>query len=245
MAIENNRYIRIQGEAVCAVEEVVHNRTTLPEWLAAIRKLEPTTLTTPVLPEGCALFAQKGTEQLVIINQPAGVKKVIWRTAGYRDMEQRAKTRWQLAVPPHVFLLVFRGEALKSSHLYFVPVPITSEKDTVYRTGLANIYGRNEGEIPTAICTGSIRLDVKASLASRCQQFITSFWETEFNDDIHADINPRSQYYIFSKDTPKQFVNLNAWEKATTDEPDFLTKMDWPFKPLCTVSQILNERWKV
>lgn len=245
MARENVRYLRIEGEAVCAIEEVTHSRSTLPEWLAELKKLETTAMATPILPEGCALFAQKGAEQLVLINQPAAVKKVVWRTESYRDRAIR-KTRWQLAVPAHVFLLVFRAEALKSSHLYFVPAPVASEKDVVYRTCLANIYGQNDAlAIPTPICSGAIRLDVKKPLADRCQQFITAFWETEFNDDIIVVTNHRQQYHVFQGDIPKQLVNLNAWDKATTEEPDFWTKMDWPFESLCSVSEILSKRWAV
>jgi hypothetical protein len=243
------KFIRIEGEAVSAVEETIHRRTTLPEWLAALNKLSPVAMTTPALPEGTVLYAQKGIQQLVVINQPAAVRKVIWRTTVYRDAEQRNKTRWALAVPPHVFLLVFTKDAIHSSHIYFVPKPVTDEKDMLYYTSLANVYFQPQG-MPTPICSGSIRLDVKASFAARCQQFITAFWETEFNDDIQPVVHPRlsgNSTCIFARQpSPPQLLNLHAWDKATADNPNFLTEMSpWPFAPLCTLSEILNERWVV
>ena len=239
------KYIRIEGEAVSAVEETVHRRTTLPEWLAAINKLSPQVLASPVLPEGAVLYAQKGTQQLIVINQPAAVKKVIWRTTDTLRGGGPHRTRWQLAIPPHVFLLVFQHEAINSSHFYFVPRPVTDTGDMLFHCNLANVYYQ-ETVMPAPICAGTVRLDAKASLAAKCQGFINAFWETEFNDDIQPVLVRRSDQCVFADGKPPiQLASLHAWDKATVDTPDFLTKMPWPFTPICTLSEILNERWVV
>ncbi len=240
----STKRIVIEGEAVSAIEEIVHRRTTLPEWLAAMNRLTPAALTTPILPNGAVLYAQKGDQQLVAINQPAAVKKVIWRGEAYRDRGTR-KTRWGLAVPNHLFLLLFAKEAIYSSHLYFVPKPVADEKDMLYYTNLANIYFQPQN-IPTPICSGSIRLDVKASFASRCQAFIDAFWTTEFNDDIFPQIREGGSIFSGRKDSwPKELLSLNAWEEATAKTPSFLADMTWPFAPLCSLSEIVNDRWQV
>ena len=241
----STKFIRVEGEAVLAVEEIIHRRTTLPEWLAAMQKLSPEVLQSPVLPEGSILYAQKSVQQLVVINQPAAVKKVIWRTERYRDREQRNKTRWQLAVPPHVFLLTFRNDAMRSSHIYFTPEPLTSIDDMLYRTNLANVYSAPSADgIPTPICAGSTRLDVKAPFAARCQAFIDAFWTTEFNDDIIPVLRALQDGCCFTGDAPPaQLLNLHAWDKATADTPNFLSEMPWPFVPLCPLKEILNEKW--
>ncbi len=172
--MQSRTYLRIEGDLVSLVSEVVDREVTLPDLLAELSQSH--LAITPRLPAGCRLWLRSGTTDRQVF--------VVEQAPGRRTIEYHASTRvgaepvtYRVALPYVVFVVATHGEQIEGLATYFRTEPIASLDAALLCSTLPNTS--DDGNV----CLGSVRVS-GASVGERVDALLAAYWASRFNSDL-------------------------------------------------------------
>ena len=180
--MQSRTFLRIEGDLVSLVSEVIDREVTLPDLLAELTTAQ--VAITPRLPTGCRFWIRSGTtdRSVFVVEQPPSRRTIEYHASRRRDSEP---TTYRLAVPYVVFVVSTIGEQIEGLSTYFRTQPIASLDATLFSSTLPNT---NDDGI---VCLGSVRVS-GASVGERVDALIGAFWASRFNQDLRRHPLPFS-----------------------------------------------------
>ncbi len=172
--MQSRTYLRIEGDLVSLVSEVVDREVTLPDLLEQLSSSQ--LAITPRLPAGCRLWLRSGTtgRQVFVVEQ----------APGRRTIEYHASTRvgaepvsYRVALPYVVFVVSTHGEQIEGLATFFRTEPVDSLDAPLLCSTLPNTS--DDG----TVCLGSVRVG-GAGVGERVDALLAAFWSSRFNSDI-------------------------------------------------------------
>ena len=182
-ATYSRTFLRIEGDLVSLVTEVIDREVSLPDLLTELTTA--TVAMTPRLPTGCRFWIRSGTtdRQVFVLEQPPSRRTIEYHAS--RAVLQRTD---QLSARPAVRRL--RGllrSATRSRGCppFFRTQPIASLDATLLCSTLPNTS--DDG----VVCLGSVRVNGR-SVGERVDALIGAFWASRFNQDLRRHPLPFS-----------------------------------------------------
>ncbi|HEV8054191.1 MAG: hypothetical protein H0X16_11545 [Chloroflexi bacterium] len=180
--MQSRTYLRIEGDLVSLVSEVVDREVALPDLLAELTSTQ--LQVTPRLPTGCRFWIRSGsTDRQVFVIEQAPMRRTIEYQASRRGMSEPVNHR--LALPYVVFVVSTIGEQIESLSTYFRSSSLRSLDDPLCHSCLPNTS--DDG----VVCLGSVRV-AGASVGERVDALIGAFWASRFNQDLRRHPLPFS-----------------------------------------------------
>ncbi len=167
-------FLRIEGDLVSLVSEVIDREVALPDLLAELTTTQ--VQASPRLPTGCRFWIRSGAaDRQVFVVEQAPMRRTIEYHASRRyDSEP---TSHRLALPYVVFVVSTSAEQIEGLATYFRTAPIRSLDDALLCSTLPNT---NDDGI---VCLGSVRVS-GATVGERVDALIGAFWASRFNQDL-------------------------------------------------------------
>ena len=207
--MQSRTFLRIEGDLVSLITEVIDREVTLPDLLAELTTAQ--VAMTPRLPTGCRFWIRSGTtdRSVFVVEQAPSRRTIEYHASRRRDSEptiyQRTHlsprfalpqdiasrrqdsepTTYRLAVPYVVFVVSTIGEQIEGLSTYFRTQPIASLDATLFSSTLPNT---NDDGI---VCLGSVRVS-GASVGERVDALVGAFWASRFNQDLRRHPLPFS-----------------------------------------------------
>src|SRR6266542_3497690 len=155
--MQSRTFLRIEGDLVSLVTEVIDREVTLPDLLAELTTAQ--VAMTPRLPTGCRFWIRSGTtdRSVFVVEQAPSRRTIEYHASRRRESEP---TTYRLALPYVVFVVSTIGDQIEGLSTYFRTQPIASLDATLLCSTLPNT---NDDGI---VCLGSVRV----SGASRVNQ---------------------------------------------------------------------------
>jgi hypothetical protein len=180
--MQSRTFLRIEGDLVSLVTEVIDREVTLPDLLTELTTVQ--VAMTPRLPTGCRFWIRSGTtdRQVFVVEQPPSRRTIEYHASRRRDSEP---TTYRLAVPYVVFVVSTIGDQIEGLSTYFRTQPIASLDATLFSSTLPNT---NDDGI---VCLGSVRVG-GSSVGERVDALIGAFWASRFNQDLRRHPLPFS-----------------------------------------------------
>ena len=147
--MQSRTYLRIEGDLVSLVNEVIDREVMLPDLLTELTSSQ--VASTPRLPTGCRFWLRSGSmdRQVFVLEQPP-VRRTITYQASRRHDSQPVSYR--LALPYVVFVVGVIGEQIEGLATYFRTASIRSLDDSLLCSTLPNTS--DDG----VVCLGSVRV---------------------------------------------------------------------------------------
>ena len=100
--MQSRTFLRIEGDLVSLITEVIDREVTLPDLLAELTTAQ--VAMTPRLPTGCRFWIRSGTtdRSVFVVEQPPSRRTIEYHASRRRDSEP---TTYRLAVPYVVFVV--------------------------------------------------------------------------------------------------------------------------------------------
>jgi len=180
--MQSRTFLRIEGDLVSLVTEVIDREVTLPDLLTELTTA--TVAMTPRLPTGCRFWIRSGTtdRQVFVLEQPPSRRTIEYHASRRRESEP---TTYRLAVPYVVFVVSTIGDQIEGLSTYFRTQPIASLDATLLCSTLPNTS--DDG----VVCLGSVRVTGR-SVGERVDALIGAFWASRFNQDLRRHPLPFS-----------------------------------------------------
>jgi hypothetical protein len=179
--MQSRTFLRIEGDLVSLVTEVIDREVTLPDLLTELTSSQ--VAISPRLPTGCRFWLRSGTtdRQVFVVEQPP-----MRRTIEYHANRRRSEpTSYRLALPYVVFVVSTIGDQIEGVSTYFRTEPIGSLDATLFCSTLPNTS--DDG----IVCLGSVRV-TGASVGERIDALVGAFWASRFNQDLRRHPMPFS-----------------------------------------------------
>ena len=121
--MQSRTFLRIEGDLVSLITEVIDREVTLPDLLAELTTAQ--VAITPRLPTGCRFWIRSGTtdRSVFVVEQAPSRRTIEYHASRRRDSEP---TTYRLAVPYVVFVVSTIGEQIEGLSTYFRTQPIAS-----------------------------------------------------------------------------------------------------------------------
>ncbi len=180
--MQSRAYLRIEGDLVSLVSEVVDREVALPDLLAELTTTQ--VQLSPRLPTGCRFWVRAGTtDRAVFVAEQAPMRRTIEYHASRRHDSE--PTSYRIALPYVVFVVSTTGEQIEGLATYFRTAPLRSLDDQLSCSTLPNT---NDDGI---VCLGSVRIS-GATVGERVDALIGAFWASRFNQDLRRHPLPFS-----------------------------------------------------
>ncbi len=180
--MQSRAYLRIEGDLVSLVSEVVDREVALPDLLAELTTTQ--VQLSPRLPTGCRFWLRAGTtDRAVFVAEQAPMRRTIEYHASQRHDSE--PTSYRIALPYVVFVVSTTGGQIEGLATYFRTAPLRSLDDQLSCSTLPNT---NDDGI---VCLGSVRVS-GATVGERVDALIGAFWASRFNQDLHRHPLPFS-----------------------------------------------------
>lgn len=180
--MQSRTFLRIEGDLVSLVTEVIDREVTLPDLLTELTTAQ--VAMTPRLPTGCRFWIRSGTtdRQVFVVEQPPSRRTIEYHASRRRESEP---TTYRLVVPYVVFVVSTISDQIEGVSTYFRTQPIASLDATLCCSTLPNT---NDDGI---VCLGSVRVS-GSSVGERVDALIGAFWASRFNQDLRRHPLPFS-----------------------------------------------------
>jgi hypothetical protein len=180
--MQSRTYLRIEGDLVNLVSEVVDREVALPDLLDELTSVQ--LQLSPRLPTGCRFWLRSGTSdrQVFVVEQPPARRTIEYHANRRHGAEP---TTYRLALPYVVFAVSTIGDQIEGLCTYFRTAPIGSLDATLFCSTLPNT---NDDGI---VCLGSVRV-TGTSVGERVDGLIGAFWGSRFNQDLRRHPLPFS-----------------------------------------------------
>jgi hypothetical protein len=180
--MQSRTFLRIEGDLVSLVSEVIDREVTLPDLLTELTTTQ--VALTPRLPTGCRFHVRSGTtDRQVFVVEQAPARRTIEYHANRRHGAE--PVTYRLAVPYVVFVVATFGDQIEGLSTFFRTAPIASLDAPLFSSTLPNT---NDDGI---VCLGSVRVS-GASVGERVDALIGAFWASRFNQDLRRHPLPFS-----------------------------------------------------
>jgi hypothetical protein len=180
--MQSRTFLRIEGDLVSLVTEVIDREVTLPDLLTELTSTQ--VAITPQLPTGCRFWLRSGTtdRQVFVVEQSPSRRTIEYHANRRYGTEP---TSYRLAVPYVVFVVSTIAEQIEGLSTYFRTEPISSLDATLLCSTLPNTS--DDG----LVCLGSVRV-AGASVGERIDALVGAFWASRFNQDLRRHPLPFS-----------------------------------------------------
>ena len=180
--MQSRTYLRIEGDLVNLVSEVVDREVALPDLLDELTSVQ--LQLSPRLPTGCRFWLRSGTtdRQVFVVEQPPARRTIEYHVNRRHGSEP---TSYRLALPYVVFVVSTIGDQIEGLSTYFRTQPIASLDATLLCSTLPNTS--DDG----VVCLGSVRV-TGTSVGERVDALIGAFWGSRFNQDLRRHPLPFS-----------------------------------------------------
>ena len=113
--MQSRTFLRIEGDLVSLVTEVIDREVTLPDLLAELTTAQ--VAITPRLPTGCRFWIRSGTtdRSVFVVEQAPSRRTIEYHASRRRDSEP---TTYRLALPYVVFVVSTIGEQIEGLSTY-------------------------------------------------------------------------------------------------------------------------------
>jgi len=180
--MQSRTFLRIEGDLVSLVTEVIDREVTLPDLLTELTSTQ--VAITPRLPTGCRYWLRSGTtDRQVFVLEQAPSRRTIEYHANRRYGTE--PTSYRLALPYVVFVVSTIAEQIEGLSTYFRTEPIGSLDATLLCSTLPNTS--DDG----LVCLGLVRVS-GASVGERIDALVGAFWASRFNQDLRRHPLPFS-----------------------------------------------------
>ncbi len=179
--MQSRTFLRIEGDLVSLVTEVIDREVSLPDLLAQLTTNQ--LAATPRLPTGCRFWLRSANDRHVFVVEQAPARRTIEYHANRRYGAE--PTSYRLALPYVVFVVSTIGEHIEGLATYFRTAPIRSLDDALFCSTLPNT--NDDG----TVCLGSVRV-AGASVGERVDALLGAFWGSRFNQDLRRHPLPFS-----------------------------------------------------
>jgi hypothetical protein len=180
--MQSRTFLRIEGDLVSLVTEVIDREVTLPDLLTELTSSQ--VAISPRLPTGCRFWLRSGTtDRQVFVIEQAPSRRTIEYHANRRHGSE--PTSYRLALPYVVFVVSTIGDQIEGVSTYFRTQPIGSLDATLFCSTLPNTS--DDG----IVCLGSVRV-TGASVGERIDALVGAFWASRFNQDLRRHPMPFS-----------------------------------------------------
>ena len=124
--MQSRTYLRIEGDLVSLVSEVIDREVALPDLLAELTTTQ--VQLSPRLPTGCRFWFRAGTtDRQVFVAEQAPMRRTIEYHASRRHDSE--PTSYRIALPYVVFVVSTYGEQIEGLATYFRTAPLRSLDD--------------------------------------------------------------------------------------------------------------------
>ena len=180
--MQSRAFLRIEGDLVSLVTEVIDREVSLPDLLAELTTNQSSI--TPRLPTGCRFWLRSGAnDRQVFVVEQAPTRRTIEYHANRRYGAE--PTNYRLALPYVVFVVSTVAEQIEGLATYFRTAPVRSLDDPLLCSTLPNT--NDDG----TVCLGSVRA-AGASVGERVDALLGAFWASRFNQDLRRHPLPFS-----------------------------------------------------
>jgi hypothetical protein len=180
--MQSRTFLRIEGDLVSLVSEVIDREVALPDLLAELTTTQ--VQLSPRLPTGCRFWFRAGTtDRQVFVAEQGPMRRTIEYHASRRHDSE--PTSYRIALPYVVFVVSTYGEQIEGLSTYFRTAPLRSLDDQLCCSTLPNT---NDDGI---VCLGSVRVS-GATVGERVDALIGAFWASRFNQDLRRHPLPFS-----------------------------------------------------
>ena len=180
--MQSRTFLRIEGDLVSLVTEVIDREVTLPDLLTELTSSQ--VAISPRLPTGCRFWFRAGTtDRQVFVVEQAPMRRTIEYHANRRHGSE--PTSYRLALPYVVFVVSTIGDQIEGLSTYFRTEPIGSLDATLFCSTLPNTT--DDG----IVCLGSVRVS-GATVGERIDALVGAFWASRFNQDLRRHPMPFS-----------------------------------------------------
>jgi hypothetical protein len=172
--MQSRTFLRIEGDLVSLVSEVIDREVTLPDLLTELTSTG--VAITPRLPTGCRywLRSHDADRQVFVIEQAPSRRTIEYHASRRADSEP---VSYRIALPYVVFVVSTTGEQIEGLSTYFRTEPVGSLDAVLLCSTLPNTS--DDGRV----CLGSVRV-AGASVGERVDALIGAFWASRFNQDL-------------------------------------------------------------
>ena len=180
--MQSRTYLRIEGDLVSLVSEVIDREVTLPDLLTELARTE--VAITPNLPVGCRLWLRSGTtdREVFVVEQQPSRRTVTYHASSRTDSEP---VSYRIALPYVVFVVSAYREQIEGLATYFRTGPIGSLDAALLCSTLPNTS--DDG----MVCLGSVRVS-GSSVGERVDALLAAYWASRFNQDLRRHPLPFS-----------------------------------------------------
>ena len=234
--------VEVVGQGVVATSPEGEQRVLPVDDVLA--RLSPPRMSTEgvVLPDGVKAVLSTGRVTIWVHQTPPGVHNLRWIAddssepfgpeATYREV--------RIALPYVVVLAVFvrdprgRLQLFHANECFFRNDPLTSLDDELLYPALLNCsrHENGNGRPLSWICTQHVDAaalfkeeDVNRRLRSGLNLLLHCLFDTAFN--YSSEHHEGDSWYGASKDLDPRIAKIDDWEKATRDDPFFVTQIPW------------------
>lgn len=180
--MQSRTFLRIEGDLVSLVTEVIDREVALPDLLTELTSSQ--VAISPRLPTGSRFWLRSGTtdRQVFVVEQPPTRRTIEYHANRRYGSEP---TIYRLALPYVVFVVSTIGEQIEGLSTFFRTEPIGSLDATLLCSTLPNTS--DDG----LVCLGSVRVS-GASVGERVDALVGAFWASRFNQDLRRHPLPFS-----------------------------------------------------
>jgi hypothetical protein len=180
--MQSRTFLRIEGDLVSLVTEVIDREVTLPDLLTELTSSQ--VAISPRLPTGCRFWLRSGTtdRQVFVLEQQPSRRTIEYHANRRHGSEP---TSYRLALPYVVFVVSTIGDQIEGLSTYFRTEPIGSLDATLFCSTLPNTS--DDG----IVCLGSVRV-TGTSAGERIDALVGAFWASRFNQDLRRHPMPFS-----------------------------------------------------
>jgi len=180
--MQSRTFLRIEGDLVSLVTEVIDREVTLPDLLTELTSSQ--VAISPRLPTGCRFWLRSGTtdRQVFVLEQQPSRRTIEYHANRRHGSEP---TSYRLALPYVVFVVSTIGDQIEGLSTYFRTEPIGSLDATLFCSTLPNTS--DDG----IVCLGSVRV-TGTSAGERIDALVGAFWASRFDQDLRRHPMPFS-----------------------------------------------------
>ena len=172
--MQSRTYLRIEGDLVSLISEVIDREVALPDLLAELTTNQ--VQLSPRLPTGCRFWFRAGsTGRTVFVTEQAPQRRTIEYQTSRRPAGE--PITYRIALPYVVFVVSTYGEQIEGLATYFRSAPLRTIDDGLCCSTLPNTD--DDG----IVCLGSVRVS-GATVGERVDALVGAFWASRFNQDL-------------------------------------------------------------
>ena len=184
-----------------------------------------------IAPPGAKASWSRGDYKVLLIEIPPQTKVVQWicrdSVAKYGDGIKDAPV--SIALPYIEIMLQFReGLLTGKQRLYYRTRPVESTSDVLHQSNLLNVSDV-PGDQRAWLCLQSYRVNPTHTWEQKIKSLITFMWTWTFSES--SEHHEGNSYFQRNRALDPRIATVEAWKKASSENPNFMLGINWPAMP--------------